>query len=136
MQKGQHGLGTFKGPPALNDDIEPYEINYQRVPTDDMRIIYRYVETGKPVGIFLFNVLINDLYGAVKSGTSTQNRNLLAYVSFIQAEIHEQCWGTHAKHDQWRRLGGLKGIAKVKEAKDYQTEHPDPEPTPPPLSAA
>ena len=81
--------------------IETLKKKYPNIPNATIGAIQRYVEKRIPTGDFLYNVLTNNLSGAIKHADSANERALIDIVKFCYWEIPIICWGTPKKVKTW-----------------------------------
>ena len=84
------------------------------IPEDIYEALTIYVEKGYPVGNFLTNVLVNDLFGAISRADSTNRKYLTDICLYIYNKIPSKCWGSEEKVQAWMKHNGLSGINKIK----------------------
>ena len=66
-----------------------------------------YIAAGVEPGGFLERVLCNDLVGAFSKADSHNQRNLIAYASYLYNEAPSKCWGSQSHYDNWIKKGGF-----------------------------
>lgn len=89
------------------------DANWSLIPKHCRNGMIRWIMYGTEPGNFLGAVLENDLRRAVERADDINRASLANYVTFLFNYAPLPCWGSPEKVAEWKRLGGLKGQAKV-----------------------
>lgn len=81
--------------------IETLHRKYPKVPEHTIGGLKRYVESRIMPGDFLYNVLSNNLSGAIKHADQANERALIDIVKFCYWEIPVVSWGSPEKVEAW-----------------------------------
>jgi hypothetical protein len=81
------------------------------IPHETRETIIEYVLTGRPVGSFVYAVLVNDLRGAVNRADLENQRALGEIVKFLYNHVPSPAWGSEIDYDFWHENKGIRGLA-------------------------
>lgn len=71
------------------------------------------VDGRRPQSAFLDFVIGNDLVNAVRTGQSIERGRLVGLVTFLISECPGQAYGSVWHRNEWRNLGGLRGVREL-----------------------
>lgn len=77
--------------------------------------VERWIENGIEGGSFLNAVMANDFEGMAQAADSYNMAALQRWAQFLYSYAPVGCHGSGQKMRQWRKLGGLKGMALIEE---------------------
>jgi hypothetical protein len=95
--------------PAIND------INYTLLPQHMQNGMQQYIEQGRPLGGFLYYILVNDFVHAVSHADDINKTQLLQYADFLYNQAPAASWGTEARVEKWITSGGYYGIQRERD---------------------
>lgn len=84
--------------------------------------IVQYILTGRPTGSFLTAIFENDLKGACNRADHENQKIIFDYVFFLYNNAPSACWGSEARHQEWIRIGGLRGVYAAAAARTADAE--------------
>ncbi len=73
--------------------------------------VRNHILHGRAVGGFLSALFNNDLMGAFERADMTNQMCMRKYAEFLYNYAPAGCYGSIEKTNEWRKRGGLKGIA-------------------------
>ena len=88
------------------------DANWSLIPEHCREGLREYIEEGREVGDFLYYVLTNDLFRAVRKADDTNLGRLPDYVTFLWNYTPSNAHGSPANVRAWMAMGGLKGLSK------------------------
>lgn len=69
-----------------------------------------YLVHGHPAGGFLTAIITNDLRGSFERADWENQQIILNYLKFFYNHAPSPAWGSKAKYDEWRKIGGWDGL--------------------------
>ena len=93
------------------------------IPEHTRGAIDRYVLEGIPTGDFMYNVLVNDLSGAVGHADEQNSVNLANIVKYIYNYVPSCCHGSREAVSKWLKAHKEKDPI-VEQAKTFYKERP------------
>ena len=92
------------------------------IPQHTRGAIDRYILDGIPTGDFMYNVLVNDLNGAVSHADKENSACLANIVGYIHNYVPNCCHGSREKVANWIKAHKEKAPI-VEQAKTYYKDH-------------
>lgn len=88
-------------------EIHDYNFEGRRIPRHMVEILAAYIEERRPMGDFLYLLLMNDIIAALHHADSENMWAVPVYVGYLYNHAPSACWGTKETYENWIKGGRI-----------------------------
>ena len=105
---------------GMNGRIPLRQQAWSAIPEYTIDALIEYVEHGRPVGSFLYAVLVGDLFGTFRSADDSNLHHIEGILRWLRNVPPASCYGSEAKVAAWAALNPMKRAVWLRDCPTWQ----------------